>query len=55
MTQNYEARECVIATPSSGVGNLGMQGHDACWLSLAVAGYPLGMQGHDATCPKLDQ
>ena len=39
MTQNYEARECVVATPSHGVGMLGMQGHDACWLSLAVAGW----------------
>ena len=30
MTQNYEARECAVATPSNGVGNLGMQGHDVC-------------------------
>ena len=37
--QNYEARECVVATPSSGVGNLGMQGHNVCWLSLVVVGW----------------
>ena len=35
-TQNYEAREGVVATPSSGVGNLGMQGHDTCQLSFPV-------------------
>ena len=37
--QNNEARECVVVTPSSGVGDLRMQGHDECWLSLAVAGW----------------
>ena len=40
--QNYEAKECVVATPSSGVGNLGMQGQDACWLSLVVEGWRYG-------------
>ena len=41
-TQNYKARVCFIATLSSGVGNLGMPGHDACWLSLAVARWRYG-------------
>ena len=39
MIQNYEAREYVVATLSSGVGKLEMQGHNACLLSLAVAGW----------------
>ena len=36
MTQDCVASEGVMATPRSGGGNLGMQGHDAGYLSFPI-------------------
>ena len=36
MTQDRAASEGVVATPTSGGGNLGMRGHDADHLSFPI-------------------
>ena len=38
MKQGYEASECVVAAPWNKGGNMGMQRHHACQLSLLVHG-----------------